>query len=56
MAHQYTCSNCAFMVRSENDDEVIESVQQHADEYHDMQVAGDDVRAGWEMVETADDD
>lgn len=50
MAHQYGCSDCQFMVRSENDDEVVEYVQQHAEKAHDMQVAADDVRAGWESV------
>lgn len=56
MAHQYACSECSFMVRSENDDEVVEFVQQHAQDAHDMRVAADDVRGGWEMVEAADDD
>lgn len=55
MAHQYGCSECAFMVRSENDDEVIEMVQKHANDAHGMGVAADDVRAGWEQVESADD-
>lgn len=50
MAHQYACSDCAFMIRSENDDEVVELVQQHADTAHDMRMAADDIRAGWEMV------
>ncbi|WP_082224655.1 DUF1059 domain-containing protein [Halolamina rubra] len=51
MAYQYECSDCAFMVRSDDDDELIEHVQQHADGAHGMQVAPDDVRAGWESVE-----
>lgn len=55
MAHQYACRDCAFMVRSENDDEVIDFVRKHANDAHDMQVAPDDVRAGWDTVEAADD-
>lgn len=55
MAHQYACSNCAFMIRSDDDEEVVEHVQQHAENSHDMQVAADDVRAGWETVEASDD-
>ena len=51
MAHQYACSDCSFMVRSENDDQVVEFVQQHANDAHGMGVAADDVRAGWETVE-----
>lgn len=51
MPNQFECSECGFMVRSENDDELIDFVQQHADDAHQMQVAPDDVRAGWESVE-----
>lgn len=50
MVHQYECSECAFMARSEDDDELIGVVQQHADDAHQMQVAPDDVRAGWQEV------
>jgi len=50
MAHQFSCSACAFQVRSENDDEVIELVQNHAREMHDMDVSRDDVMDGWESV------
>jgi hypothetical protein len=49
MAHQYEWSECAFMVRSD-DDEVIDHVRTHAQDAHGMQVADDDVRAGWETV------
>ena len=54
MAHKYECGECAFMVRSENDDEVVELVRNHAQEAHSMQVAADDVRAGWMEVEASD--
>lgn len=51
MVRQFTCSDCAFMVRSENDDEVIDVVKNHGKEAHDRDVADDDVRAGWEDVQ-----
>jgi predicted small metal-binding protein len=54
MAHQYECSECAFMIRSDDDDEVIDHVRTHAQDAHGMQVADDDVRAGWEMTEASD--
>lgn len=46
MAQQYNCNACAFQVRSENEDEVTELVQNHAQEYHDMSMSEDDVRSG----------
>lgn len=56
MAHQYSCSACAFQVRSEDDDEVIELVRNHAKESHDMEMSRRDVRDGWEDADiTADD-
>jgi predicted small metal-binding protein len=48
MAQQYSCSACAFQVQSENEDEVIELVQNHAQEYHDMSPSDSDVRDGME--------
>lgn len=48
MARQYSCSACAFQVQSENEDEVIELVQNHAQEYHDMSPSDNDVRDGIE--------
>ncbi len=56
MVHQYTCSACAFQVRSDDDDEVIELVRNHADGSHGMEVAPQDVRDGWEEVELPADD
>lgn len=56
MVHQYSCDACAFQVRSEDDDELIELVQNHAGEAHDMDVSKRDVRSGWEEVELAADD
>jgi hypothetical protein len=51
MVHQYTCDGCAFQIRSEDDDEVVELVRNHAKEAHDMEVSSQDVRSGWNDVE-----
>mgnify|MGYP006275988943 CR=1 FL=1 len=56
MVRQFTCGDCAFMIRSDNDDELIEFVKQHADDAHGRQVADDDVRAGWEDAPMEADD
>ncbi|MBX0347376.1 DUF1059 domain-containing protein [Haloarcula pellucida] len=55
MAHQYSCSACDFMVRSESEDEVVELVQNHAGEKHDMTVGENDVRDGIENVDVTAD-
>lgn len=56
MAHEYTCNMCAFRIRSEDDDEVVELVREHADEKHDMDLSESDVRDGWEEVQAQADD
>lgn len=56
MVHQFTCSACAFQIRSEDDDEVIDHVRTHAEEMHDMTMSRSDVRDGWENVEIPADD
>ncbi|MBX0294076.1 DUF1059 domain-containing protein [Haloarcula nitratireducens] len=56
MTHQFGCSACGFMIRSDDDREVIDLVRTHADEKHDMDVSEEDVRNGWEEVEAAADD
>jgi predicted small metal-binding protein len=56
MVHQYSCGACAFQIRSEDDDEVVELVQNHAKEAHGMDVSTGDVRDGWEEVELSADD
>lgn len=50
MAHEFGCSACEFHVRSENDDELIELVQNHAEEMHDLDLSQQDVRDGWTSV------
>ena len=47
---EYACSACDFHVRSENEDELIEFVQEHAKSTHDMNMAPDEVRSGWQTV------
>lgn len=54
MAHQYTCSACSFQVQSDDDEEVINHVQEHAEEAHDMDVSSADVRDGMEETHTQD--
>jgi predicted small metal-binding protein len=49
MTHQFTCSACAFQIRSDDDEELVDHVREHADEAHDMNVPPDDIRDG--MVE-----
>jgi predicted small metal-binding protein len=48
MAHQVICrdagNDCDFMVRSENQDELIEMVKMHAKETHDLDYSTDDVK------------
>jgi predicted small metal-binding protein len=50
VTHQYSCSACAFEVHSDDDDEIVELVQNHANEYHDMSPSDDDVRDGMQTV------
>lgn len=49
MVHELTCKgagyeDCEFLIRSENVDELIRFVQEHAKETHGQPVTGDDVR------------
>lgn len=50
MTHQFTCSACSFQVRSENDDEIVDIVRNHAREMHDANMSEADVRDGWTEV------
>lgn len=36
--------DCEFMVRNENEDELVGFVQQHAEQTHDMSISRDDIR------------
>lgn len=44
---EFACPHCSFVIRSENEDEVIEMVQRHADEIHGTSMKEDDVRGAW---------
>jgi len=51
MAYQVECSQeDEFMIRSEDEHEVIEHVKEHAHEKHDMELSDDDAR---DMVQEA---
>lgn len=48
MAKQVTCRDggydCDFMIRSEDEDQLIQMVQQHAKETHDSELSRSDVQ------------
>ena len=49
MVHEVNCkgagyTDCEFLVRSENVDELVRIVQQHAEQTHDQSVTDADVR------------
>lgn len=58
MAYQFTCTaeDCAFQIRANERDEVIDIVQEHADEMHSLDMSRGDVRDGLQQVEIAADD
>ncbi|QDX39456.1 DUF1059 domain-containing protein [Salarchaeum sp. JOR-1] len=58
MAYQFTCTadDCAFQVRSNERDEVVDFTQEHAEEMHSLDLSRADVRDGLESVEMAADD
>ena len=48
MAHELSCRDagmdCDFMIRSENEDELIEFTKQHAQNVHDTEMSSSDIR------------
>lgn len=49
MVHEVNCNgagykDCEFLIRSEDEDELIRFVQRHAKELHETSVSGNDVR------------
>ena len=42
--HDAGFEDCAFMIRDENEDELVELVQHHAEQSHDAEVSRDDVQ------------
>lgn len=53
MAHELNCreagNDCDFMIRSEDEDQLVEMVQQHSKETHDTEMSRSDVQ---ELVNT----
>lgn len=54
MARELACReagyDCDFMIRSENEDELIEFVQEHAQSTHDTEMSRADVTGAWKTV------
>lgn len=54
MAKELSCReagyDCDFMIRSEDEDELIEFVRQHAREIHDTEMSRGDIRGAWKTV------
>lgn len=54
MAKEVACReagyDCDFVIRSENEDELVEFVQQHAKNTHDTEMSRDDVMGAWKSV------
>lgn len=50
MVQEFQCDMCAFRVRSETDDEIVEMVQNHARGQHDTAMSRDEVRNQLENV------
>lgn len=46
MVKQVDCMDCEFLIQDENEDELIEFVQRHAENTHDMSASRSDVE-GW---------
>lgn len=51
--YQYTCSEDAFRVRSEDRDEVVELVQNHARVKHELDLSRDEIEEGMEEEEVS---
>ena len=52
MAYQYACQmdGCDFQVRSEDQNEVVNMVQEHAQQKHGMAIDRSDVESGMQEV------
>ncbi|MFB6107499.1 MAG: DUF1059 domain-containing protein [Haloplanus sp.] len=54
MAKEIACRDagydCDFMIRSENEDELIEFVQENAQKTHDADMSRSDIRGAWKTV------
>lgn len=54
MAREVVCRDagheCDFVIRSENEDELIRFVQEHAKQTHDTDMSSADIRNAWKTV------
>lgn len=50
MGYRYQCSEDVFQVTSENRDELVDMVQQHARNSHEMNLERGDIEDGMEEV------
>jgi predicted small metal-binding protein len=50
MPHQFSCSECSFQVQSDDQNEIVDVVREHAEGKHSMNVSDGDIRGGMETV------
>jgi len=54
MPKEVTCSDagydCDFRIRSEDEDELIDFVKEHAQTVHDAEMSSSDIRGVWKSV------
>ncbi|MFB6183604.1 MAG: DUF1059 domain-containing protein [Haloarculaceae archaeon] len=54
VTREFTCQSagvdCDFQIRSESEDELLEFVEQHAKNVHDMDMSRADIRDAWTRV------
>jgi predicted small metal-binding protein len=48
MAKQYTCEECGETLMADRASTLVEDVQKHAEEEHDMDLEAEDIREGIE--------
>jgi len=51
VTREFSCQDagfdCEFMIRSEDEDQLVEFVKQHASEAHDTEISSADVQGMW---------
>lgn len=54
MAKELSCRDagydCDFVIRSENEDELVQMVQDHAKDVHDTNLSKSDITGAWKTV------
>lgn len=48
MAKQFTCDVCGETLTADRESRLVEKVQEHAQEEHDMELESEDIREGIE--------